>query len=240
MKIGVALSGCDIGGVGAHHVLDSIRGHGLDIAMISCCCLPAVTALAYAYGYTQASADKLAARFLQDAREHDLDMAVGNIAASLTLRKERKRAGIVLNAADLTGGGALLFTDDLELDAANLRTIPLDDAYDALSATVSGVRGLCSYKLGGHALCNYSAQYGNPVAPLRMLGYKVLCVSFLPRTPGIAYEAVLKRAVLSSAGLCDLFVPVEFDGELPLDACIGLAVATLGRGLREGFDKLLF
>lgn len=214
VKIGVAFSGCDIGGLGAYTVLRELEDQGLEVGMISTCGLPSVTSLLYAAGWSEQACREQTENFLRIARDIDLDMAVAGFAAEAPLRRLGARIPFVLSAAGVSDGRICAFTGNYRAATDRLQTYPLRDVYDALSATISPVEGLASYEYDGRRLCDFSVWYGAPVYPLKMAGLdRILSVAFLPRNPRTPYEAMVKQRITASAHLADLHIPVEPDGE---------------------------
>lgn len=210
VKIGVAFSGCDIGGLGAYEVLRALEEHGLEIGMVSACGLPSVTSLLYALGWGGAACRELGEKFLRNAREIDLDMAVAEFAAETPLHRLETKIPYVMSSACVSDGRICAFTNLRRAATDRLLTFPLEDAYDALSATISPVEGLASYEYEGCRLCDFAVWYGSPVYPLKMAALdRVLAVSFLPRSPQTPYEALVKQRITASSKLADLHIPIE-------------------------------
>lgn len=213
MKIGVALSGCDLGGVSAWKALSELAAQGFDIGMISASCMPATTALLYANGCAEAVMTKLSEDFLSDARESDIDFAIANLSARFREgKKEEKRAPLCINAVDVSDGEIVVFTGDCSLCGGNLKTFSDAEPYDMLSATVSLVDGLGSYLYEGRKLCDFCCWYGCPVHQLRLAGMeKIISVAFLPAKPKTPYEALSKRMISGLGSPADIHIQIEFE-----------------------------
>lgn len=210
MKIGVALSGCDLGGISAWIALRELEARGLDIGMISACCVPAAAALPYAHGCGEDAMQKLMSAFLSDARESDIDFAVANLSASYR-EGERKKIPLAINAVNVFDGNIVTFTDDYSIRGGNLKTFGVEDPYDALSATISLMDGLGSYRYKEHKLCDFCCWYGCPSHPLKLAGYdKIISVAFLPESPETPYEVLVKQTIASSASSASVHIPIEF------------------------------
>lgn len=210
VKIGVALSGCDLGGISAWVALRELEARGLDIGMISACCLPSAAALPYAHGCSELEIYKLSSSFLSDARESDIDFAVANLSA--VYRKGKgKRIPLAINAVNVYDGNIVTFTDDYSITGHNLKTFGLEDPYDTLSATMSLMDGLGSYRYKDQKLCDFCCWYGCPSHPLTLAGYKkIISLAFLPQLPQNPYEVLVKHTVASSASSVSMHIPIEF------------------------------
>lgn len=219
MKIGVALSGCDIGGVCGYRVLKRLEAMGFEIEMVSTCCLASAMALAYGCGLEAHKADLTAAAFLQAAREENMDAAIAAVDSILPPGRLAQCKALAVNAVQVESGKVFTFTNAFRLKSERLCTLPLRDGYDALSATISTLDGLASYRYRGLRLCDYSAWYGCPLYPLRMSGIpRVLSISFLPLAPSTPYEILVRQTTLATAGAADVHISVEFPaGELLLE-----------------------
>lgn len=212
MKIGVALSGCDIGAVATYGVLQELEDQGFQIGMISCSGLPSVTALLYAYGYDEKYYKKAATRFLRS--RDNLDKAVADFADDLPTRQMRQTVPFAASAMDITSGKICAFTDNYTLDSGSLISYPLEDIYDALSATISPAGGLVSYQYGSHRLCDFSASYGAPVYPLKMLGFeKIISVAFVPEETRTPYEALVKKQIAATHHQADVHITIVGSGQ---------------------------
>lgn len=246
MKIGVALSGCDIGAVGAYGVLLELINQGFEIDMISVSGLPSVTALPFAYGMEEKAVHGLAESFFRNLKEADMDTAVAELAAQLPMGKLRRSSGqtipFALSAVDISDGKIHTFTDLYTVSSDRLVTHSLEDAYDALSATVSPADGLGSYRFHGCRLCDFSIWYGCPVHPLNMAGVeKIISVAFVPETPETPYEALVKHRLAACADLADIQVTVETEGGLlEPDRYIEIATEKMESCINEICMKMVF
>lgn len=211
MKIGVALSGCDIGGISAWVALKELASQGFEIGMISASCVPAAAALPYVNGYPDDAMTRLSETFLQDTRESDIDFAIANLSARLC-EIPQKRIPLCVNAVDVSDGGIVAFTDDYALCGDNLTTFSGAAPYDMLSATVSLMDGLGCYLYEGRRLCDFCCWYGSPVHQLRLAGMeKIISAAFLPEKPKTPYEALAKRLILSADCPADVHIAIEFE-----------------------------
>lgn len=243
MKIGVALSGCDIGGVSAWAVLSELESQGFDIGMISASCVPATTALLYANGYTETVMKKLSELFLKDARESDIDFAIANLSAKFRKSNEAKKSTpLCINAVDVSDGEIVAFSEDHSLCGENLRIFPAAEPYDMLSATVSLVDGLGSYLYEGRRLCDFCCWYGCPVHQLRLAGMeKIISVAFVPEKPKTPYEALSKRMISGVKCSADIHIVIEFeDKELSFDEYAKIAAQSIKNHMNEIALKTLF
>jgi hypothetical protein len=232
MKVGVALSGCDLGGICAHRVLEEIERQGYEIVMVSACSIPAAAALFWSVGLTPEKADSMAKRFLKDVAQSDLDTALAAMAETLTKEHPRQGRPVCVAACNLTDGRMVVFTDTFSLNSDTFSALPLQDPYDMLSATVSGTAGLGSYVLGDYRLCDYSARYGCPVAPLRLCGLsRVLSIAFLPAVPSGAYEAALLQSLGRTCSAADLHLPILLPQEANFEGCVLHSVKLVGEAL---------
>lgn len=212
MKIGVALSGCDIGGVCAWSALRALEEQGLDIGMISACCIPAVTSLLYARGCEEKVMQKYSSVFLSDARESDVDYAIANLSANCRAGRGRQ-IPLAVNAVNVSDGRIITFTDDYSIKGGNIRTFGIEDPYDALSATISLMDGLGSYRYKDCRLCDFCCWYGCPVHPLKLAGLqKTVSISFLPALPKTPYEVLVKQMITVNSSSADIHIPIEFSG----------------------------
>lgn len=211
MKIGVALSGCDIGGVSAWAALKELESQGFEIGMISASCVPAAAALLYVNGYAEDAMKKLSEDFLTDARESDIDLAIANLSARFRESNER-RIPLCINAVDVSDGEIVAFTEDFTLCGQNLKTFSGTEPYDMLSATVSLMDGLGCYLYEGRRLCDFCCWYGCPVHQLRLAGMeKIISAAFLPEKPKTPYEALSKRLITGFECPADIHITVEFE-----------------------------
>lgn len=241
--MGVALSGCDLGGVSAWAALGELEALGFDIGMISASCMPATTALLYANGYTETAMKKLSEDFLSDARESDIDFAIANLSAKFREGKEvEKRAPLCINAVDVSDGEIVAFTGDYSLCGENLKTFARAEPYDMLSATVSLVDGLGSYLYAGRRLCDYCCWYGCPVHQLKLAGMeKIISVAFLPVKPKTPYEALSKRMVSGFKSPADIHITIEFeDKEQGFEEYAEIAKRSIKSCMNEIAFKALF
>lgn len=215
MKIGVALSGCDVGGICAFKILSRLASYGFEIGLLSACCVPAAAALLYAGGCDGETMQRLSESFFNDARGFDMDFAIANFSAAYKPGKGT-RIPVAISAVDVEDGGVVTFTDHYALETGNIKTAKMCDTYDMLSAAVSFAGGLGSYRYGGRRLCDYSCWYGCPIHPLRLAGFtKIISLSYLPKQPENPYEALVKRMTASNSAAADIHISTEFDGSLP-------------------------
>lgn len=192
MKIGVALSGCDIGGVSAYILLHRLREDGLDPGLISASGLAAVGALLFTYGFDVEDCRMHADTFIKTCGEEDLDSAIAQLSDTLHPRILAEIQGLSVSAINITDGKIITFTNDFCFATDTLRTYPIQDVYDMLSATVGGAQGLASYALAGDKLSDYSVRYGHPIYPLQMFGMKnIFSYSFMPLVPQSGYDILL-------------------------------------------------
>lgn len=215
MKIGVALSGCDMGGVGAHYLLDRLAAEGVAVDALSLCSVPALTGLLWAAGYDAGAAGKKAKQLLYDAATDDIDAAIARFCDTLHMGRDRDalRLPTAVSAVNVADGKSVVFTNSFLADAQNLTAFPLDDAYDACSATVSLMDGLASYHYRDCRLCDYTVWHGAPYQALRLMGAeKILSFSFEPRHPRTPYEVLVRQMLRRSASAADLHIPIEFAG----------------------------
>lgn len=241
MKIGVALAGCDIGGVSAWRVLRELEEQGFDIGMVSACCLPAATSLLYARGCGDTEMRKLSEAFLRDTRSSDIDFAIANLSAAFR-DGEGETVPLAINAVNVSDGGIVTFTDDYSLRCGNLKTFPIGDPYDVLSATISLMDGLGSYRYKGHKLCDFSCWYGCAIQPLKLAGLqKTVSVAFLPRFPKSPYEVLVKQMIGSTASLADIHIPIEFKNhDLSFEQYEEIAADKIKKRASQIFFKTLF
>jgi len=241
VKIGVALSGCDIGGVCAFRVLEELEAQGLEIGMISCCAVPTTTSLFFARGCPSDTLRRLAGNFLSDARALDMDWALANLSVSLLAQERRRAIPAAVNAVNIPDSKIVTFTDDFALDTGGVRTFSLIDAYDAFSATMGEVAGMDDYQYEGFRLCDFSVRYGNPTYPLKMQGFQgILSVSFLPATPRTPYELMIGRMIAGTQSLSDMHIPLCFEQGLELEEYSKIAVHTIQSCMPEIYERLLF
>ena len=227
MEIGVALSGCDAGGICAWKILNELQSYGFEIGMVSACCIPAMAALLYAGGCCEDKMESLSGKFLQDTREYDLEAAVRNFSSAFK-RSGGKKIPAAISAVNITDGSIITFTDHYELENGNVKTVKMCDTYDMISATVSFMGGLGCYNFGGGRLCDYSCWYGSPVHPLKLAGFtKILSLAYLPKTPETPYEALAKRTVTSMGAAADMHITTEFDKGLELNEYVETALSRL-------------
>jgi len=232
MKVGVALSGCDMGGICAHRVLEEIERQGYEIAMVSACSIPAAAALFWSARLAPEKADGMAKRFLYDAARTYLDTALATLADTLAREKPKQRRPICVAACNLPDGRMVVFTDSFSLSSDTFSALPLQDPYDMLSATVSGTAGLGSYAFGEYRLCDYSARYGCPIAPLRLCGLsRVMSISFLPQIPAGAYEASLLQSLGRACSAADLHLPIILPQDANYEGCILYSVKLVREAL---------
>ena len=227
MEIGVALSGCDMGGICAWKILNEIQSYGFEIGMVSACCIPAIAALMYADGCREDKMESLSGKFLQDTREHDLEAAVRNFSSAFRRGKGGKIPAAI-SAVNITDGSIITFTDHYALEKGNIKTVKMCDTYDMISSTVSFMGGLSSYRYGGGRLCDYSCWYGSPVHPLKLAGFaKILSFSYLPKTPETPYEALAKRTVTKNGAAGEMHIITEFEQGLELKEYVETALSRL-------------
>ena len=232
VKIGVALSGCDLGGVSAYRVLEKLCEHGFELAMISTCCTPSLTALPYAYGCKKC--EKLARRFLRDCKTSDLDSAITALSADFAVRGKKKSVPLAVNSVNVLDGKIITFTNDYRFETDRLSTFALRDTYDALSASISLVDGLSSYRYKDARLCDFSIWYGCPVYPLRMAGLAcVVSVAFLPEKPRTLYEALGTRMIEATAPAADVHIKIVFPPDLTLEQYVDIATEEIEKCMDE-------
>lgn len=220
MKIGVALSGCDIGGVCAAGVLHWLQKEGIRINMISASGTASPATLLFCCGFGIRQRDVLLKEFLEEYRGIDLDSAIASLSARLSPEMLGQVAGLVIASTNLPDGKVAAFTNDFTFETETLVTIPLLEPYDALSASIGAVDGLGYYPYQGFTLCDYSVRYGCPIFPLHLAGCdKVLSFSFLPQIPGTAYEVLIHRRIQETGADADLHMalPLPSTSELPQD-----------------------
>lgn len=241
VKTGVALSGCDLGGICAWAVLDELTAQGFYIEMVSASCIPAAAALLYANNYTSESMRKHSENFLNDARESDIDFAVANLASGFH-ESGGKRTRLCVNAVDVSDGEIVVFTDDYAFSGENLKTFAGAEPFDIISATVSLVDGLGCYRYRGRRLCDFCCWYGAPVHQLRLAGMeRIISVSFLPRKSKTPYEASARRVIMNAASLADIHIPIDFGDEASgLDEYVKIATDKIKSSMNEIAAKILF
>jgi len=240
LKIGVALSGCDVGGICAWKILNELESYGFEIGMVSACCVPAMAALLYTSECGEAEMEALSDKFLKDAGESDLDFAVMNFSSAFR-RGGGKRIPAAISAVNIADGGVITFTDDYSLEAGNIKTVKMCDTYDMISATVSFMGGLSSYRYDGGRLCDYSCWYGCPVHPLKLAGLtKILSLAYLPKTPETPYEKLVKQMVRSGGNSADIHIITEFEKNLMLGEYCEIALSRLGASADKIILNTLF
>lgn len=241
MKIGVAFSGCDLGGISAWAALRELEARGLDIGMISACCVPAAASLLYAGGCGEEAMRRLTSAFLRDARESDIDFAVANLSAAFREGKGKK-IPLVIGAVNVFDGDIVAFTDENSVKGKGLCTFGLEDPYDALSATISLMDGLGSYRYQGQKLCDFCCWYGCPAHPLMLAGYKkIVSIAFLPKLPKSPYEALVKHTIASSSASASVHIPIEFAGrDLSLDEYEEITAAKIAEHEKSILFETLF
>lgn len=239
MKIGVALSGCDIGGISAHSVLEELAVQGLEIAMISSCCIPSVPALLYAYGCDEI--DKHARQFLHDMQALHMDTAIGNLSADFPLGHPRGRVPLAINAVNVSDGKIITFTNDYAFHTDRLTTFQMDSAYNSLSSTISLEVGPGCYSYNGCSLCDFCVWYGCPVYPLKMAGLeRIISIAFLPQLPCTPYEVLVGHMLEATAGAADLHIPIDFPKAAELPEYIEIATRKVKSRIDEILSKILF
>ncbi|MDR2933656.1 MAG: hypothetical protein LBV27_11200, partial [Oscillospiraceae bacterium] len=207
MKIGVALSGCDAGGLSAYTVLEYLEDRGYDIEMVSASCVPVAAAMMYTCGFDAQRAQKSTAAFFNKFHTSDTDSVIDAISQNFTRDELKNNKKAAVNAVNVTDGRIITFTNAFSLDTQKIRSYPLDDAYDALSATISPMDGLGSYRYKDTKLCDFSVWYGCPLFPLKMSGIeKIVSIAFLPAVPDTPYEVLVKQVTESNAQTADAHV----------------------------------
>jgi len=240
LKIGVALSGCDAGGICAWKIVNELQSYGFDIGMVSACCIPAMAALLYANGCGGDEMETLSKKFLQDSREFDLDAAVFNFSSAFK-RGEGEKTPAAISAVNIADGGIITFTDHYALEKGNIKTVKMCDTYDMISATISFMGGLGSYSYGGGRLCDYSCWYGSPVQPLKLAGFtKILSLSYLPKTPETPCEVLVKRTVTANGAAADMHITTEFPKNLTFEEYSEIALSRLASCADKIILKTLF
>lgn len=214
MKIGIALSGCDAGGLCAFHVLRLLEEKGFTIEMVSCCGISSVTALLYGVGDVD-RAERIGSDFWKRMRTENLDNAIEAASEQLPSSLLRENDRLAVSAVNVEDGKVIAFTNAFSLDSERLCTLPLTDAYDTLSATVSPLDGLTSYRLDSMRLCDYSVWYGCPLYPLKMSGIsRTVSISFLPERPETPYTVMTGKNVGTTAAAADIHIPILFPSSL--------------------------
>lgn len=241
VRIGVAFSGCDIGGICAWSILKELEAQGFDIGMISACCVPAIASLLYSHGCDEAVMEELSSIFLDDARSIDIDYAVANISASFR-EGGGKKIPLAINSVNVSDGTIVTFTDDYVLKSSRLRTFGIEDVYDPLSATISLMDGLGSYKFENLKLCDFCCWYGCPVHQLKLAGFdKIISVAFLPKFPKTPYEALVKNMISSTCASSVIHIPIEFASrELALSDYIEISTDKIKSCANQILLKTLF
>lgn len=199
MKIGVALSGCSTGGVGAYAVLDWMREEGLAIEMLCACGVPAVPALVYASGLPCSAGKAILQEFLLDWRNTDISEALAGLSAKLPAGSGDRIHGLALCAYDIAEGKAIVYTNDLAFETDTLITYPLTGLYKALCASVGAAGGFFGAQ-SVEETCDFALQYGCPYPPLRLAGCeRIFSFSFMPLMPESAYDISLDRRIIASS-----------------------------------------
>jgi hypothetical protein len=241
MKIGVALSGCHPGGVVAYHVLRELEDKGFAIEMVSCCCTPAVTALLHGSGEEEL-ANNILATFVEKTRLENLDSAIAAAAELLPASLLKKNHKTAVSAAHVADGAVVTFTNRYALTSQKIHTLPLENAYDILSATVSPMDGHGCYLQGGLCLCDYAVWYGAPLYPLRMNGIsRIVSLAFLPEVPQTPYEVLVKQQIESSVRAAEIHIPIEFPAAISSpDEMTAYATAQVERSLNNIAWQMLY
>lgn len=211
MKIGVALSGCGIGGVGAWDVLCQLNRQGFDIAAVSASGLPAIGAILYSLGFSEKKSHHILGKFIGDCKRYDLDTAIEKLVEKihphLTLRLP-----LSINSVNVADGKICAFASGGELHTSKLDIFPLEIAelYDVLSATISPADGMGCYSYKSLKLCDFSTLYGVPVYPLYMAGVsRVVSVAFVPVEPQSMYESTVRQKLVDDPSCADISITVE-------------------------------
>ena len=241
MKIGVALSGCDIGGISGYRLLCLLEDMGLDLHMISVSGTPSIAALLYKSGWSEKVCHAYLDDFLQNRRIAELDTAIDAFSEKLSDRGWKPFQGLVINAVHIADGSAAAFTNDMVYRAGNLRTFPLNVPYHALSATIGAVDGLGNYPYQGCKLCDYAIQHGCPFYPLRLASCDmILSFSFLPQIPQSPYDISLKNRIEHTCHAADFHFSFQFPPESD-KACLLSDWEDLVTGhLEEQMERLLY
>lgn len=213
VKIGVALSGCDIGGVSAHYILRRLRDAGVQIDMISVSGTPSAAALLFATGQDPPANEATLAQFLLERRRSGFNAAVSVFSARLTPQRLRCLRGLVVCALNILDGKAVAFTNDFAYQTDTLRTFPLTECYDALGAALGAVDSPDDRAYCGCKLCDGCVRHGCPFYPLHMCGCdRILSFAFLPAIPANGYDVSIIEAVRRTGAGADVHVEIPFAG----------------------------
>lgn len=222
VKIGVALSGGDIGGVCAYAALKKIEQAGLSIGMLSACGTPSVAAMLYAYGYPEEEAALLTETFLTQCAEGDLAFAIAELSAHLAARKRAKRIPLTVNSVDVLDGHIYAFTEELTLQTGQFTTILSALPEEVLGAAITPMDGLP----GGGGRCDFSVWYGCPLAPLRLAGMdRTISLAFHPEKPATPYLALLGQRLRASGQQADIHMDIVLPAQYRSFAACTAAIA---------------
>ncbi|WRS27789.1 hypothetical protein U6B65_01275 [Oscillospiraceae bacterium MB08-C2-2] len=200
MKIGVALSGCDIGGVAAYSALQEIENQGFEIEMVSSSGVASMSGAMFALGCEEEIYRQAMDSFMADIRTDGMDTAIYNLSQRIQNSPQTRKIPLAINSVNMADQKTVTFTNDFVLSSQTVMTYPLQELYDAFSASISQVEGLGYYRFIGYRLCDYSILHGCPLYPLRMQGIKhVVSISFMPERLSTPYEAMAKKIVDQSA-----------------------------------------
>lgn len=242
MKTGVALSGCDIGGVAAFAVLEGLERMGIRPTMVSACSIAAISSWLYCSGFPEKSNERLINRFLSQYRRKGIDGALLQFSKSLTGRNYPIRAQFTINCVSLSDQKIVTFTNDFSVTASNLETRRFDDPYFPLSATVNANSPFSSTVFERDGLCDYCASFGAPVYPLLMCGMeKIISISFLPKSPKTAYELLVRQAIQAGRSLEHSCIELYFEPEeADIQAYNRQALEQLKSAEERLYDQLFF
>lgn len=174
MKIGVAFCGSGAGSALAHIFADELCACAVPIDMLSVTSLPAVPILLWSKGASQTEIEQ----WMQEIHQNP-EQGYQKLAKSERLTKPCEYA-VAVSSVDISSGATMLYADDLQADAWNLKVLPLFGREgEALMASASPYGGMEPLEMDKMKLCDFSVRYGCPFFPLKMSGIeRILSVSF--------------------------------------------------------------
>ncbi len=174
MKIGIAFSGSGAGAPWSHIFAEELRSCAVPIEMLSATSLAAVPVLLWSRGCSNEEIRLWMQDILQDSAHGCRQLAQSELI------KKPDGYSVAISSVDILSGVSVLYSDELQADAWNLKVHPLAGNEDyALMSAVSPFGGMEPPIVDEMKLCDFSMRYGCPFFPLKMAGIeRILSVSF--------------------------------------------------------------
>lgn len=231
MKIGVAFCGSGASAAAAHVFADELEKHSVKIDMLSVTSLAGLSAVLWANGLER-----------QKIHTAMLSLYSGDFRAYKQLLEKGapeggRRTNLAVSCADAATGAVLIYADNLEADAWNLKALALTgNEREALGRSVSPYANIFPDIQKESQYCDFAIRYGCPFFPLKMHGLdRLLSVSFAGGDDPV--HASADRLAQMTSENANLHYTVHVDDPAMAPEIVRDFVS---ENIKEIYNKLLF